>query len=419
MSKFQDMLKDRMFVRYGAFILFTATLLYIIYLILTNISSIASAAVAALASLSAALAPLIIGLIIAYIINPLVTLAENKVGRRLVRISEDPDKAAKTHKRVRVVSVLLTYLFIVVVIVLLLYGLAALLMGRLMFDLNIPDLYDKVLASILAYQETINNWVANLPSGMFSAQLDGVVQNVIQWITDNVSAQSAMNIISGIGVSIFNFIIGVMVSIYLSIDKDFFIRLWGRTMSLLLPEKGSLALERTLIEINGVTSRFLRGVLLDAFIVGILSSIGLMVSGLEFAVFVGIFAGICNIIPYFGPIIGMIPAFIIGFLTDGLWQGLLAILILFIIQQIDGSLIYPRVVGSSTGLHPLFVLLAVSVGGFYFGLVGMILAVPIAGILQIFIRRWAAAKETAKCRANPDSCPTPEEQAPPLEPPVR
>jgi len=128
-----------------------------------------------------------------------------------------------------------------------------------------------------------------------------------------------------------------------------------------------------------------------------------MVTGLEFAVFVGIFAGICNIIPYFGPIIGMVPAFIIGVLTDGIWQGLIAIIVLFVIQQIDGSLIYPRVVGSSTGLHPLFVLLAVSIGGFYFGLVGMILAVPIAGIIQIFVRRWAAAKEESKKLVHPVS----------------
>ena len=413
MSKFQDMLKDRMFVRYGVFILFTATLLYIIYLVLTNITYLAGVVVAALASLSAALAPLIIGLIIAYIINPLVHFVEIKVGRRMVRIPDHPEKASKMKRRIRVVSVLMTYLLIVVVLVLLLYGLAALLLGKLMFNISIPDLYDQIVASVLTYQETINNWVANLPSGMFSDQLDGVVQNVIKWITDNFSAESAMGIISGVGVSVFNFIIGVMVSIYLSIDKDFFIRLWGKAMALLLPEKGSFALERTLKEINGVTSKFMRGVLLDAFIVAMLSSVALMISGLQFAVFVGIFAGICNIIPYFGPIIGMVPAFIIGFVTDGVWQGLLAILVLFIIQQIDGSLIYPRVVGSSTGLHPLFVLLAVSIGGFYFGLVGMILAVPIAGIIQIFIRRWAENKEEKQRLAKLASMPTTGQVEPP------
>lgn len=399
MNKIQDLLKYRVFVRYGVFILFTGTLLYIIYLLLTNLSDIAGAVVAALGSLSAALAPLIIGLIIAYIINPLVTVVENKIGRKIVRIPEDPDKVPKALRRIRVVSVFLAYIIIIVLIILLIYALAALLVGRLIFSLNLPEIYDQIVTSILAYQESINKWVGNFPSGVFVEQLDEVVQSIIQWITASLSAKFALSLISSVGISIFNFVIGVIVSIYLSIDKDFFIRLWYKAMSLILSDKNSLALDSTLKEVNGVTSRFMRGVLLDAFIVAMLSTVALMISGLEFAIFVGIFAGICNIIPYFGPIIGMIPAFIIGFLTDGVWQGVLAVIVLLVIQQIDGNFIYPRVVGSSTGLHPLFVLLAVSIGGFYAGLLGMVLAVPIAGILQIFIRRWAVAKEQKKLAA--------------------
>jgi predicted PurR-regulated permease PerM len=114
---------------------------------------------------------------------------------------------------------------------------------------------------------------------------------------------------------------------------------------------------------------------------------------LEFAVFIGCFAGISNIIPYFGPVLGMIPAFIVGAFTGGLTQGLLAVLVLLVIQQIDANIIYPKVVGSTTGLHPLFVLLAVSVSGSFFGILGMILAVPAAGILQVFILKWVRKKE--------------------------
>ena len=89
----------------------------------------------------------------------------------------------------------------------------------------------------------------------------------------------------------------------------------------------------------------------------------------------------------------MIPAFIIGWLTGSLTQGIIAVVVLIIVQQIDSNIIYPKVVGSSTGLHPLMVLLAVSVFGYYGGIIGMILAVPIAGILQVFILKWAYRKE--------------------------
>ncbi len=132
---------------------------------------------------------------------------------------------------------------------------------------------------------------------------------------------------------------------------------------------------------------------MDALIVAILTSIGFTIIGLKFAVFLGIFAGIANVIPYFGPVIGTIPAFLIGLLTSGVKEGLLAIVVLLVVQQIDANLIYPRVVGGSTGLHPLFVLLAVTIGGAYGGLVGMIIAVPIAGIVQLYVQKWVRKRE--------------------------
>ena len=90
---------------------------------------------------------------------------------------------------------------------------------------------------------------------------------------------------------------------------------------------------------------------------------------------------------------GMIPAFLMGLCTDGLLTGIIAAAILVAVQQIDSNIIYPKIVGSSTGLHPLMVLLAVSVFGYFFGIIGMLLAVPLAGIIQVFVVKWAESKE--------------------------
>ena len=85
----------------------------------------------------------------------------------------------------------------------------------------------------------------------------------------------------------------------------------------------------------------------------------------------------------------MVPAFVVAFFTGGFTHAAFAVIGLFIVQQIDCNLIYPKIVGTTTGLHPLFVLLSVSILGYFFGITGMILAVPAAGILQIFIKKWA------------------------------
>jgi predicted PurR-regulated permease PerM len=210
---------------------------------------------------------------------------------------------------------------------------------------------------------------------------------VISWISDNFSTAAILGFITNAGGSFLNLILGIVVSIYLLKDKDFFLRLWRKMLHIVLPMKANAVLTETLSDINRIVSQFLRGQLLDALIIAVLSSIGLTLIGLDFALFIGCFAGLCNIIPYFGPVISIVPAALVGLLTGGPIEALFAILVLVVIQQIDANIIYPRVVGSSMGLHPLFVLISVTVGGYYGGILGMILAVPTAAIIKVFIMK--------------------------------
>ena len=110
--------------------------------------------------------------------------------------------------------------------------------------------------------------------------------------------------------------------------------------------------------------------------------------GVRSALVLGVIVGMLNMIPYFGPVIGAIPAILIA-LGSGWHTAVYAVLVLWLVQQIDSNFLYPHIVGTSTGLHPLFVLLSISILGYFFGLTGMLLAVPSAAILQIFIKRWA------------------------------
>ena len=104
-----------------------------------------------------------------------------------------------------------------------------------------------------------------------------------------------------------------------------------------------------------------------ALIVGVLSSIALYIIGLDFAVFVGMTSGLFNIIPYFGPLIGSVLAVVVGLLGGSLYKALLAVIALVIVQQIDSNIISPKIVGNSVGLHPVFVMLAIIIGGSCFG----------------------------------------------------
>ncbi len=131
---------------------------------------------------------------------------------------------------------------------------------------------------------------------------------------------------------------------------------------------------------------FLRGQIIDAAAVGILTSVGLAIIGLPYFLLVGIIAGLGNLIPYLGPIIGFIPAFmIVAMSPEGLtFWGLLSVIIVFVLVQfIEGTFVYPIAVGQSVDLHPLVVIIGVTVGGQLGGILGMLVAIPIISIVKV------------------------------------
>lgn len=391
MKKYREFMKDKTFTRLSFFIVFTVTLIYIAYFIIKNFGIIATSAFDVLSSIIGALTPLWIGLILAYLINPLVDTIEKKLLEPLSEKYLSKTKKSTKHNRKHYVSIIISYVLIAFSIIALIYGFAWMIMGEFVVE-NIMDLFNSLVKLIGNYENEFIKWASHLPIDALSEYAKDTVTTVVSWFTENFSASGIITKVTNISGAIFDFVIGLIVSLYIMVEKDFFLRLWKKFLYLLMPNKCT-TINGTLHEVNSVLSRFVRGVLLDALFVAILSSIGLSIMGLQFSVFIGIFAGVCNVIPYFGPVLGMIPAFVVGFFTEDFLHGVIAVAILLFVQQIDSNIIYPRVVGSSTGLKPLFVLLAVTVGGYYGGILGMILAVPTAGIAQVFIKKWAVKRE--------------------------
>lgn len=396
MNRFRQYLTNKEFGRISFFIVFTAALLYILFCIINEFPLIATTVLGALYSIFKALSPLWIGLILAYILNPLVELVDKKLFSRVLLRTKKGElladaKVKSRTKRSRLLSILITYLLVFAIIVFLLYIFAAMILGEFVVK-SIPDLFNSFVSLADSYEAEFKAWIAHLPEGALSDYANKALNSALRWISEHFSPSGIIDKVTGLGSGILNAFLGIIVSIYVVADKDFLIRLWNKILSLVMPKQAPRVKE-TLSDINNIFSKFIRGVLIDALCVALLSSIGLSLMGLQFAVLIGVFAGISNVIPYFGPIIGMVPAFIVGLFTDNIWAGILAVVILFAVQQIDSNLIYPKVVGSSTGLKPLFVLLAVSVGGYYGGILGMVLAVPLASVLQLFARKWALRRE--------------------------
>jgi predicted PurR-regulated permease PerM len=397
MPKIKELFADRRYMKVCLYVIFTVGTLYLLYFTLKNIGVIFGGAFSVIASILSALTPLFIGLFLAYLLSPLVDFIDTRIISRLFSNLRKSTSKGKQwlYSLHRPASIALTYLAIILLVCAVIYFFASLIIGRFSFH-SFSDMLNSITNYFQQYVDNFRNLAAKIPAGSgIQLKLHDTVASIVTWFGDHFNASVVLGFVGSIGGGILNMILGIVVSIYLIKDKDFFLGLWNKTTRIVLPDKARFSLSRILGDINSVLSKFLRGQLLDALILAILSSIGLTMIGLDFAVVIGCFAGLTNIIPYFGSLIGITLAIIVGLLSGGVSKAVLAVLVLLIIQQIDGNIIYPHVVGSSTGLHPVFVLLAVIFAGHFWGIAGMIVAIPTAACIKLFlVRRFGGIEST-------------------------
>ena len=136
---------------------------------------------------------------------------------------------------------------------------------------------------------------------------------------------------------------------------------------------------------NEIFCNFLAGQIFDAIVVGVLTSVAMSIMGVKYAVVLGIFIGIFNLIPYFGAIIAVAISVILTLITGGLPLAVEMAIVIIILQQIDANIINPKIVGDSVKISPLLVIFSVTVGGAYFGVMGMFLAVPFAALVKVIL----------------------------------
>lgn len=369
------------------FVIVNAALLYIIYFLIRNFDIILHIISGAVCSFISALSPLLTGILIAYLVAPLSDFIDEKFAKRFIKEPmDDPVKKARFLQRRYFVSILLALALIIIFMAVFIYAFAVLISGTL----NVGSLYESV-ESIVQYWSSLKSAVYDamhtLPEGKMRDTAFRIYERLLSYITRSISPERLISLISDIGSILIDIGIGIIVSIYLLKDKEYFIRMWRKLLHITLPQKANAVITETLHDINNVLSLFLRGAVVDSLIFALIASAIFSVYGLPFSVFTGCFAGMTNIIPYFGPFIGAVPAVITGIFSGGIARGIGAAVILLIIQQIDCNIIYPKIVGGAAGLHPLFVLLSVSIFGHYGGILGMIVAVPLAGIVKVLVMK--------------------------------
>ncbi|MGM0396704.1 MAG: AI-2E family transporter [Bacillota bacterium] len=303
---------------------------------------------------------IIISMILAYFLNPLVNFFERKGLKRIF-------------------ATITVYLLILAVISIL----SVSVIPRSGQELK------RLAANFPGYVNTLSAWMSNIYSGYSDTlvempELLKSIEDVISQNIDRIQSGIASGVekfvlsIVGLFTKIISWILTPILTFYLLVDKDHFVDKFRR----LIPKKHKEDILELLREIDIAMSQFIRGRLLMAVMVGITTTIFLFLMGIEFAIVIGFITGIADIIPYIGPFLGFIPAVIFAFIVSpvkAIWVGVFFILI----QWVENNILGPKVLGKSTGMHPLTILLAIIVGGTIFGVMGMILSVPAVSVFII------------------------------------
>jgi predicted PurR-regulated permease PerM len=371
---------DKNLLKYSFYIVLTATALYILYGIIGNIGMILETVFNFLSRILAILSPFIIALVITYLLHPMVKWLEINLFKHA--------KIKPQFKRT--LSVLLTYILIVSAFVIFIYSTYLMIGGQFTNNVNVNNMIDSIMKYSQRYNDIFQSAAEKLETSGLSADIKEQFTSLIERLNGFVGTaiNAGFNSIKQLGSNLLNILLGVIIGFYILKDLEYFKKFTNDCLDAVFNKKRTEKTKLFFNDVDNVVSKFIRGQLLDGLIVGILSSFGLWIIGLDFPVLIGMTAGVFNIIPYFGPLIGTVPAVIVGLLSGSPIKALFAVLVLLLVQQLDGAIIAPKVVGESVGLHPVFVILSIIIGGAYFGLLGMLLAVPTAGIIKLLVMRW-------------------------------
>ncbi len=324
-----------------------------------------------------ALQPVLIGIVLAYLLCPAAKALE-----RLLR-------KGKIKRFARLLSTLLTLLlaFAVLVLfcVLLLPQLAESVSG-LVADL--PEMLRTQLDRLSAYLETDDEAAASVLQMLSSAET-----YLADWIkTHMLSTVTAVaNSVLSVGSALINFVVSVIVTIYLLLDRERYLAQCRKLFfALSRNERFNSAVLDAAHQTNLIFSGFIRGKLVDSLIVGIICFVCLALMRMPYALVISVIVGVTNIIPMFGPFIGAIPsAFLLLLVSPA--KCLVFLVFIVILQQVDGNIIGPRILGDSTGLSALYVTVAMLVFGKLLGFAGMLVGVPLFATLYYIVKRLAEA----------------------------
>lgn len=334
-----------------------------------------------------AFTPIVWGLVIAYILNPIATKLENFVFKLC-------EKAKMKQKAARIIARTVSVIGAMMVALLAIFAVIMLIVPQVTTSVQ------TLIGNSRSYYNTVEGWTIGLfqdypeVASIMETVLNRAYNFLQNWV-ENELLGTMQSIMTALGSGIYSvinwlldFLIGLIVAAYMLAGRKRYLAQIRKLNAAVWNQKVAGWLLEFAAHANRVFGGFIRGKILDSIIIGVLCYIGALILKLPYAILVACIVGITNVIPFFGPFIGAVPcAFIILLVSPT--KCLYFLIFVFLLQQLDGNFIGPRILGDTTGLSSFWVLVSITVFSGLFGFAGMLLGVPVFAVLYILVKEIA------------------------------
>ena len=328
------------------------------------------------------LMPIIMGIVIAYLLNPVVEFYERHLDRSLGKFIE---KKTKKKVSMRGLSIFISVIIVLAVIALLIM-------------MVVPQIYTNISNLVYSLPEQIQNLVGKLMElaknnekvrNAINAFYDNIMNYITNWIKSDMLGQVSVVIdrIMGIFGTAVNCLVAFIVAIYVLLSKETFRRQIKKGINAFFNERQTNVIVSVVKESDKIFGGFISGKIIDSFIIGVICFVCCLILRMPYVALVSVIVGVTNLIPFFGPYIGAIPSAVL-ILLDSPSKGIVFIIFIAILQQVDGNIIGPKILGQSTGLSPFWVVFAIFLGNGLFGIVGLFIGVPLWAVVYYLIKRY-------------------------------
>ncbi|MEN1761670.1 AI-2E family transporter [Anoxynatronum sibiricum] len=374
---------DRQYLKYTFYAALTIIIAIAFFHMVDNLSLFVSSIRTAFRWTRRLISPFIIAAFIAYLMNPGVRWFEHRVYGRIPSL-------INRHRIKRNASIATVFFILASAII----GLVMVVAPQI--AANIREIAKRAPEYAAFIENLVQNWSEEISSMRFYnvnvyEYLEPMEKKIVSYfdqageLLDTMVAMvvnRALIITSGF----LNFLLGLVISFYALADKESFKKGIERFLRAFISSERVEGIKQFGRDADLLFSRFIVGKTLDSVIIGILCYIGMSFLNVRYALLLSVVVGVTNMIPYFGPFIGMVPA---GFLTlfEGPMKALWVVLFILALQQFDGLYLGPKILGNSVGIPPFWVIFSIVVGGKLFGVMGMFLGVPVFGVIRLFVFR--------------------------------